>query len=179
MEIKQWSCPNCGGTLNLDDTEIQTQCPYCGVNLILDYGSQTAKIITEKEKSRRRRETEKEKTERKRLRYEYLEKQTKYSFKIAGLLFAILFVLTLGYSVAGYVNSLLRKNNDEIRLSISSDDLVGESYTDVKLILENNGFENIKLEEDDDLIFGIINKEGAVESVTINGYSEFEEGEWF
>jgi hypothetical protein len=53
---------------------------------------------------------------------------------------------------------------------------VGENYMDVVEDLNDAGFYNIEIEEDPDLIIGLLNSEGEVESIEIDGSSYFLEG---
>lgn len=61
----------------------------------------------------------------------------------------------------------------DINMPKSSSDLVGENYRDVEKILTGAGFTNVSLEVMDDLITGWLTKDGAVERVSVNGYTSF------
>lgn len=54
-----------------------------------------------------------------------------------------------------------------------------KNYKDVVSQLKNAKFKNITLVKDADLIVSILQKEGDVESVTINGKDDFEKGDQF
>ena len=69
--------------------------------------------------------------------------------------------------------------NNELQITTSSEELIGQNYEDIVQIFKSIGFQNINPVGNDDLVLGILNKEGTVESVTINGNSNFEEGDWF
>lgn len=66
-----------------------------------------------------------------------------------------------------------------IKISFSSKELDGEDYKDVRTRFEKAGFTIITVEPLRDLITGWINKEGEVESVSINGQTTFSEGDSF
>ncbi len=53
------------------------------------------------------------------------------------------------------------------------------NYQDVKKQFETNGFTNIDLEPEGDLITGWITDPDSVDSVSINGTTDFSEGTWF
>lgn len=59
---------------------------------------------------------------------------------------------------------------------ISSSDAKNKNYSEVVKAYQEAGFTNIKLEILDDLIFGWLTKDGAIESVVINGETKFSEG---
>ncbi|MBR2295268.1 MAG: hypothetical protein IJ869_05860 [Clostridiales bacterium] len=62
-----------------------------------------------------------------------------------------------------------------IRIGSDPDEFIGEDYEDVWEDLMDMGFENIEFERTDDLLIGFLEKDKSVESITINGESEFDE----
>jgi hypothetical protein len=60
-----------------------------------------------------------------------------------------------------------------LKVSKSSDEIVGENYKTVISQLEKTGFTNIKTKVLDDLITGWLTKDGEIEKVEINGDTEF------
>ena len=54
-----------------------------------------------------------------------------------------------------------------------SDGVCSFTYSELKELLTDAGFTNIRFEKQEDLITGWIIKDGSVESVTINGESDF------
>lgn len=89
------------------------------------------------------------------------------------VIISILFFLLL----TGCTNS--EENNNEIKLTTSAKELKKENFFDVETRLKKEGFENIELKEDPDLVTGWITKEGDVEKVSINGVTDFETGDVF
>lgn len=63
--------------------------------------------------------------------------------------------------------------------SDASSSYVGTQYRDVVSRLHNAGFYNIELEKNPDLVIGLLASDGEVESITIDGSSEFNEGDRF
>lgn len=72
---------------------------------------------------------------------------------------------------------ILRYYGEACRLEDNAEDLVGEDYKKVRRILTNLGFDNIVFKRKDDLVTGWISKDGSVDSITINGKSDFKEGD--
>ena len=72
---------------------------------------------------------------------------------------------------------ILRYYGEACRLEDDAEDLVGEDYKKVRRILTNLGFDNIVFKRKDDLVTGWISKDGSVDSITINGKSDFKEGD--
>ncbi|MDD3894346.1 MAG: DUF4839 domain-containing protein [Syntrophomonadaceae bacterium] len=66
-----------------------------------------------------------------------------------------------------------QENVNMLKVSSSSDELVGENYQTVISELETIGFTNIETQVLDDLILGWLTKDGEVEQVEINGTTEF------
>ena len=64
-----------------------------------------------------------------------------------------------------------------VRTPLKSKKCKGENYQNIEDKFEEAGFTNIKLKKDADLKVGILNKDGEVESVTINGDKKFDEGD--
>lgn len=60
-----------------------------------------------------------------------------------------------------------------LKVSISSDEIVGENYETVISEMEKIGFTNIETKILDDLITGWLTKDGEIEQVKINGNTEF------
>lgn len=58
-------------------------------------------------------------------------------------------------------------------LPIASKKCNGENYEDVVSEIEEAGFVNVKTEADYDLTLGLLTKDGAVESVSVNGDTEY------
>lgn len=92
-----------------------------------------------------------------------------------GIIFFCVFI-PFSYDI---INNTIHKANNEISVSLSSDDFIDKNYEDVYKILSNDGFTNISLRPVDDLILGWFAKEGDVSKVTINGFDKFEQNEWF
>lgn len=65
------------------------------------------------------------------------------------------------------------KETQMLKVSKSSDEIVGENYKTVISQFEETGFTNIKTEVLDDLITGWLTKDGEIEQVEINGDTEF------
>ncbi|MGT2828244.1 DUF4839 domain-containing protein [Streptococcus hillyeri] len=67
----------------------------------------------------------------------------------------------------------------DIKTPASSKDLVGENYKTVVSKLEAAGFSNVKTQKLDDLIVGLLTKDGEVETVLIGSDDDFAKGERF
>ncbi len=67
----------------------------------------------------------------------------------------------------------------EIAMPASSDELEGQHYRDVVEALQNVGFDNVEARRMDDLITGWVNKEGTVDSISVNGKMSFDDGQLF
>jgi hypothetical protein len=71
------------------------------------------------------------------------------------------------------------KDPNVLKVSKSSDEIVGEDYQTVISELEETGFTNIKTKVLDDLITGWMTKDGEIEQVEINGDTEFSANDRF
>ena len=101
------------------------------------------------------------------------KKETKFWFIYFGFLIILIvflyFILYL-YSTPG---------KGEIKISINAEDYIGTQYTEVEQKFTNMGFKNIKSIPKKDLIFGLLNKEGATAKITINNNDKFKKDEIF
>ena len=70
------------------------------------------------------------------------------------------------------------EHTGEAKTPSGSDIMKGRAYEDVMEEFESNGFTNIKLEEIDDLITGLLTKEGEVEEVSVGGNVDYLADEW-
>ncbi|ANU26282.1 DUF4839 domain-containing protein [Planococcus versutus] len=84
------------------------------------------------------------------------------------LLFLSIMVSTIGLSACSE-----EKDPNVLKVSNSSDDIVGENYESVISELEEIGFTNIETKILDDLITGWLTKDGEIEKVDIDGKTEF------
>lgn len=64
-------------------------------------------------------------------------------------------------------------------MNYSPKELKGMNYEKAEKILKLQGFTNIKLEKNDDLVLGILAKEDEVEKVTIDGDTDFKRDTYY
>ena len=86
------------------------------------------------------------------------------------LLVAIAFVALLVFMLMGHGGS---SDDGKINPPQSSSDFEGQNYEAVASALEDAGFTNVTTEKDEDLITGLLNSDGDVESVSIDGDTTF------
>ncbi len=66
----------------------------------------------------------------------------------------------------------------EAMIPKSASELKGDDYLEVSALFEESGFTRIKPEKIDDLVLGLLTKDGEVEAVTVGGNNSFSAGEW-
>ena len=103
-----------------------------------------------------------------------LDSKTKYAVLALAVLFALM-------NIASVFNT--RSSNpayvqDEIKVPENASSYKYDDYQDVQNSLSQAGFTNIDTEIQYDIVFGLT-KEGEVESVSIDGNSEFKKGDLF
>ena len=185
MKMYQLNCPACGATVEIEQDRKSMFCSYCGSKIYLDDGVKRVEITkninyhqTYTDEAKIREHERKEKIQLKQLEYEEREKKRndRVVFFCIGILFliaAICFGISRFYEEAG------KPDVNEVQVPFSSKDLKGENYEQVIIDLENAGFIEITTKENKDLVTGFITKDGSVEKVSINGDSDFEEGDIF
>ncbi len=76
-------------------------------------------------------------------------------------------------NIIGLINVKKTNKQGKIKVNYSPKELKGMNYEKAEKVLKLQGFTNIKLEKNDDLVLGILAKEDEVEKVTIDGDTDF------
>lgn len=178
MQLTRLNCPNCDAPLEIDMDAMKAYCPYCGQKLMFDT-DQIGQLFAAREKTKQ----EQERTKRIEIQEKYKERKEKRKIKLyVAAVIGYLVIMFLPVGVLFFsetIEDYSHVKNGEVQVSASAKDLEKEDYRNVVQRLQSDGFETIELIKEDDLILGILAKEGQVESVAINGDSEFLENEWF
>ena len=181
----QLICPSCGATVKIEQNRKSMFCTYCGNQIHVDDGIKRIEITknisyhkTYTDEARIRENERKERIQLKQMEYE--DKEKKRNDKIVFICLGLLMLIMLfSFGMARYYEEVAKPDEDEICIPFSSNDLEGENFELVISDLENAGFSDIVTKTQADLITGFITKEGAVESVSINGDSDFDEDDIF
>lgn len=97
--------------------------------------------------------------------------------KIATILLGIIAIFSL-FLIACGSDSSEEEDNGMIEIPFSSSELEdGMQYTDAEEQFKNAGFTNIKLEKIEDLVTGWLTDDGEIEEISVNGDTEFSEGD--
>jgi predicted DNA-binding ArsR family transcriptional regulator len=91
----------------------------------------------------------------------------------------VLLFLSLMVAIISISACSAEQDPNVLKVSTSSDEIVGENYQTVILELEEAGFTNIETKVLDDLITGWLTKDGEIEQVEINGDTEFSANDSF
>lgn len=76
------------------------------------------------------------------------------------------------------VSGIYIPSESEIRIDFSQKYFKGKNVEEAVAELKNKGFENIQVQNLQDIVLGLFVKEGEVESIAINGSTDFELGDW-
>ncbi len=68
--------------------------------------------------------------------------------------------------------------SSEIQIDFDMKDYEGKNFEDVLKQLKSKGFKNIKVKNLEDVVIGIFAKEGTVDTISINGSTEYKKGDW-
>lgn len=71
------------------------------------------------------------------------------------------------------------EDSNKIKAPASADDFKNEQFNDVQKRFEKSGFKDIEFEKIDDLITGWLTKDGEVDKVSIDGVTDFSNGDSF
>lgn len=174
VKVRELKCKVCLGTLEFNKEDRILFCPYCDYKEIIPEDPEVARqrIRSETYKEAQRLKNEHE-LKKKQLEYEKEKRDDKKSMIMIIMLISLILLCILGMYASD------KTSEGEIRVPSSAKSYEGENYKDVMTELQKKGFTNIETEELDDLITGIITKEGEVESVSIDGVTDFEDGDRF
>lgn len=103
----------------------------------------------------------------------------KKSLKIIGCVAAAVAFIAFISIAAIFSDSSPKDVTSMLSAPADSKDLVGKNYKSVVNQLKGAGFTNVKEEKIEDLITGLLTKDGAVEEVLIGGENDFHKGQSF
>jgi len=196
-------CPACGADISVESTREFSFCTYCGTKIMMNnenehiYRNIDEARIKEAETDRmiRLRELELEEKENSRGRKSIF---IAYGIALAFVLVGALICLANGAAGAvgimigayialfTYIKSDEKKKTkrkyvgtNEVAITESMEDYCEKNFNSVVLLFRGAGFANVTAIPLNDLTMFNQRKNGQVESVTINGSDEFEEGDIF
>lgn len=183
MKTVKLTCQNCGANLDVKDNI--AFCSYCGAKLVIDDENRTTThnynynyTHTKRDEARIRENERKEKVRLQELENEESQKKREHKEqKWFWIGWAIFMIICFG---ALFFMAQSEKTKDgEIKMPCSMSDYKSEQYEEVVQELEDLGFYNIETAQKKDLVTGWITKDGEVYKVSINGDSDFDEGDIF
>ena len=196
-------CPACGADISVESTREFSFCTYCGTKILMNnenehiYRNIDEARIKEAETDRmiRLRELELEEKENSRGRKSIF---LAYGIALAFVLVGALICLAngaagaVGIMIGAYIALFTFIKSDEkkkpkrkyvgsneVAITESMEDYSEKNFNSVVLLFRGAGFANVTAIPLNDLTMFNQRKNGQVESVTINGSDEFEEGDIF
>ena len=181
MKVVAFKCNHCGADLDLDLDNLKAKCPYCGRKLMIDLDD-LDELLAAKEQTKQAQEKtsrEREKTLRKKMQLEHEEKKDRFDIKVAVFLMLGMLALSAVMFVIPDISGLFHSASGDAEIPISAQAIEEDyyNYKDVERLFNTNGFENIEFEKED-LKLWSFKKDGQVIKVSINGDTDFSEGEW-
>ena len=177
MKLVKLKCESCGAMLKVNEDLKKVCCNYCGAEFLIDDGS-TTHTYRKIDEARIKESEIKDKINARELEYkEREEKRNNLSIFICFALMILMVFFCLGMSF--YYEQKSMPNENEIKIPVDVKTFKGEDYQQVIQELEDIGFENVESITIKDLVTGWITRDGEVEKVSINGDTEFEEGDIF
>lgn len=175
MRATTLRCRNCGAYIDVPNPNMQMcYCQYCGSQNWIDNGNRTIHKYIEK-----RDVDEAAIIRAKTAHHEVIFKEVSTILAVMVPVVAIIALIILGYN--GYKADLETRPDRVIVRELSagdSDDYIGKKYEKVQEELADRGFTNISTIDLDDSGINIF-KNNKVESVTIDGNSNFSKGNYF
>lgn len=177
MKFIKLKCPSCNASLEINESIVF--CKYCGAKLLLDDEAKNVNFTYRKIDEARIKENErKENIKLKELEYQEKEKEREHKQQ-KGALIALCSIMAVCFIVLAILLVLNKPNENEIRMVASAEEYKGDNYEQVAKELENLGFTNIEFIAQEDLVLGLINKDGSIERISINGNFKFDDYDYF
>ena len=183
MRTEKLTCQNCGANLDVDGKI--AFCSYCGAKLIIDDENRTythnynySYSYTKKDEARFRESETKERIRLKELENEENEKKREHK-ETKWILLGLAAIGIICFCSLFLMAECEKPNDDEIKMPCSVSEYEGENYEIVVQELEDLGFDKIETAQKKDLVTGWLTKDGEVYKVSINGDSDFSEGDIF
>ena len=203
--MRACQCPNCNAQISFDESREFGFCQYCGTKIILDDYRSSHHIVdeariqeTETDRIIRLRELELEEKENDRSRKgRMIAFMIALAFVLVGALVEVfdhyntlgIFIMLGGVYIAMFTfmsaDSQKKKltearnaRNGMIKLTSAATEYTGKNYRSLEATYARLGFQNIVSVNMRDLRFGLLNKPGTIDSITIDG-EEPNEGTWY
>ena len=171
MKLVKLKCEGCGATLKVNEELKKVTCNYCGTEFFID--DEVKRVEITKNEKQQKIYTDEAKIKELEIHDRINKRNMVYSacgFVAIVLLMVVLPLFMLLESEPG---------RNGVRLPQDAKKYKGENYEVVVQQLEDAGFEDVEAKPVKDLVTGWITKDGSVESVSIAGDTEFEEGDIF
>lgn len=173
MKIFKLKCPSCGATL--ENEERIMYCGYCGEKLLLDDGTENINFTYREFDEARIRENER----KERIRLKELENQAKDKEREHKTLIGCVVVWFILMGMLYFMGESSKPKVDEVKIPFSSEEYKGDNYEQVVKELKNAGFTDIAVVDQKDLVTGWLTKDGSIDRISIDGDSEFSDGDIF
>lgn len=174
MRLMPLICPRCDANLDTKQDDNVKFCKYCGVPIYFDEGRKTKTIV--------RHYIDEAKLQGV-LSRERLVMHERNS-KAIGILVVILICVAL-IGMMAYSSAWERKAKKEriaqgyVEVPYSASSAVDQDYKNIETAFKKAGFRNVRTEGKEDLWFGILEEEGTVIEVSIDGQTSFGWGDMF
>ena len=181
MKLVKLKCEGCGAILKVNEELKKVTCNYCGTEFLVD--DEVKRVEINKNINHHKIYTDEariKENERKIKELEYKDKDKKRDNIVIFACFGIMIFLVLfSVGMSFYYEKQSEPDKNELKVPMSAKKYKGENYEVVVQQLEDAGFENVESKAIKDLVIGWMTKDGEVESISIAGDTEFEEGEIF
>lgn len=170
MKIFKLKCTSCGATLETEERIMY--CAYCGEKLLLDDGTENINFTYRKFDEAHIRDSER----KERIRLKELENEEKGKVREHIITFVLLIFLMGG---PFFIGESAKGNANEVKIPSSSKEYKGDNYKQVMQELKDAGFTDIEAVSQNDLVIGLVTKDGSIERISIDGDTDFSDGDVF
>lgn len=174
MRVVPLTCPKCDASLDMENDNSVRFCKYCGVPIYFDDGTRVkVKVNHFIDEAKLQKVFSKE-----RLKKAEMKTET-YALKFLFLMLLLSFGLTMYFSSQEKAEKTARISQGYVEAPYSASSAKDEDYQNIETAFKKAGFKNVRSEGKGDLWIGVLNKEGAVIEVSIDGQTSFWSGDTF
>ena len=174
MRLIPMTCPRCDANLDTEHDDNVKFCKYCGVPIYFDDGRKTKTIIKHYIDEAKVQSV---------FSKERLTMHARKGKALAILLGILFYACLMGMSVYSSAQAKAEKNEriaqGYVEAPYSASSAKDKDYQNIETAFKKAGFKNVRTEGKGDLWLGILEEDGTVIEVSIDGQTSFSRGDLF
>ena len=178
-------CPNCKGKMVIDRDNGCLRCLHCDTEIPLDESDDVV-IERIRNNAKLRSEINRNETNKTIQKMQGKVEIEKSKHKVTRLFIMAFIIVVLigayaGWRIVHRIDNYQEEmsHRDKIQITSTVSDFEGKRFSDMEMYLKDAGYTNIEGIPLNDLTKNLLSKDGMIASISINGTTDFGEGDWF